>query len=96
MPVSHARDTTMTSTDEQAAGEVPGLLEVLARVPDPRKRRGRRFLLVFVLACGRSTSWNCVTPSQPANPNDASPASPCARRLRAGEVPTRGLGIDDC
>ena len=50
MPVSHARDTTMTSTDEQAAGEVPGLLEVLARVPDPRKRRGRRFLLVFVLA----------------------------------------------
>lgn len=50
MPVSHARDTAVTSTDEQAAGPVPGLLEVLAQVPDPRKRRGRRFLLVFVLA----------------------------------------------
>jgi hypothetical protein len=50
MPVSHARDTAVTSTDEQRAAEVPGLLEVLARVPDPRKRRGRRFLLVFVLA----------------------------------------------
>jgi hypothetical protein len=50
MSVSHARDTVMTSTGEQAAGEVPGLLEVLARVRDPRKRRGRRFLLVFVLA----------------------------------------------
>ncbi|HEX6524025.1 MAG TPA: hypothetical protein VF070_29090 [Streptosporangiaceae bacterium] len=40
----------MTGTGEQAAAKVPGLLEVLARVPDPRKRRGRRFLLVFVLA----------------------------------------------
>jgi fatty acid desaturase len=50
MPVSHARDTAVTSTDEQAAREVPGLLERLAQVPDPRKRRGRRFLLVFVLA----------------------------------------------
>jgi predicted transposase YbfD/YdcC len=29
---------------------IPGLLELLARVPDPRKRRGRRFGLVFVLA----------------------------------------------
>ena len=50
MPVSHARATAVTSTDEDAAGDVPGLLEVLARVPDPRKRRGRRYLLVFVLA----------------------------------------------
>jgi predicted transposase YbfD/YdcC len=40
----------MTSIDERTAGEVPGLLEVLARVPDPRKRRGRRYLLAFVLA----------------------------------------------
>jgi predicted transposase YbfD/YdcC len=48
--VSHAPDTAVTSADEKDAGEVPGLLEVLARVPDPRKRRGRRFLLVFVLA----------------------------------------------
>jgi predicted transposase YbfD/YdcC len=46
MPVSHARVTDLISTDEQ----VPGLLEVLARVEDPRRRRGRRFGLVFVLA----------------------------------------------
>jgi predicted transposase YbfD/YdcC len=47
--VSHAPDTAVTSTDEKEAGNVPGLLEVLALVPDPRKRRGRRYLLVFVL-----------------------------------------------
>jgi hypothetical protein len=46
MPVSHAHATTVTSTDD----ELPGLLEVLARVPDPRKRRGRRYTLVFMLA----------------------------------------------
>jgi DDE family transposase len=40
----------MTSTDEQAGDEIPGLLEVLARVPDPRGNRGRRYRLVFVLA----------------------------------------------
>jgi predicted transposase YbfD/YdcC len=40
----------VTSTDESGTGKVPGLLEVLALVPDPRKRRGRRYLLVFVLA----------------------------------------------
>ena len=50
MPVPHARVTAVTSTDEDASGDVPGLLEVLARVPEPRKRRGRRYLLVFVLA----------------------------------------------
>ncbi len=50
MPVSHARATAVTSADEHAAGQVPGLLEVLAQVPDPRKRRGRRYLLAFVLA----------------------------------------------
>jgi predicted transposase YbfD/YdcC len=50
MPVSHARVTAVTSTGEHEAGEVPGLLEVLALVPDPRKRRGRRYVLVFVLA----------------------------------------------
>jgi hypothetical protein len=33
------------------AGErVPGLAEVLAQLPDPRRRRGRRYSLVFVLA----------------------------------------------
>ena len=46
MPVSHARVTTVTSTDD----ELPGLLEVLARVLDPRRRRGRRYTLVFLLA----------------------------------------------
>ena len=50
MTVSHARATAMTSIDESAGRSVPGLLEVLARVPDPRKRRGRRYLLTFVLA----------------------------------------------
>ena len=46
MPVSHALNGTLTSTDEQ----VPGLLEVLAQVTDPRRKRGRRFTLVFLLA----------------------------------------------
>ena len=46
MPVSHARVTALTSTDEK----VPGLPGVLARVRDPRKMRGRRFSLVFALA----------------------------------------------
>jgi predicted transposase YbfD/YdcC len=40
----------VTSTDEKGDGKIPGLLEVLARVPDPRERRGRRYLLVFILA----------------------------------------------
>ena len=40
MPVSHARAAVVTSTDGKEAGEVPGLLEVLAQVPDPRKRLG--------------------------------------------------------
>ena len=31
-------------------GDVPGLLEVLAQVRDPRRFRGRRYRLVFVLA----------------------------------------------
>ena len=50
MLVSHAPDIAVTSTDEKKAEKVPGLLEVLALVSDPRKRRGRRYLLVFVLA----------------------------------------------
>jgi hypothetical protein len=48
--VSHARITAVTGVTKQGAGKVPGLLSVLALVPDPRKRRGRRFGLVFVLA----------------------------------------------
>jgi len=35
---------------KHGAGKVPGLLSVLALVPDPRKPRGRRYPLVFVLA----------------------------------------------
>lgn len=35
---------------KDGAWKVPGLLTVLAGVPDPRKPRGRRFPLVFVLA----------------------------------------------
>ena len=40
----------VTSMIRNGAGKVPGLLTVLALVPDPRKFRGRRFPLVFVLA----------------------------------------------
>ena len=46
MSVSHALISAVSGTDEQ----VPGLLEVLAQVSDPRRERGRRFTLVFVLA----------------------------------------------
>jgi predicted transposase YbfD/YdcC len=35
---------------KNGAGKVPGLLAVLALVPDPRRSRGRRYLLPFVLA----------------------------------------------
>ena len=40
----------MTSIIKNGAGKVPGLLTVLAMVPDPRGLRGRRYVLVFVLA----------------------------------------------
>jgi len=40
----------VTSVIKDGAGKVPGLLAVLALVPDPRRPRGRRFSLVFVLA----------------------------------------------
>jgi predicted transposase YbfD/YdcC len=48
--VSHARITAVTSMIKNGAGKIPGLLAVLALVPDPRKPRGRRYPLVFVLA----------------------------------------------
>ena len=48
--MSHARITTVTSAIKHGAGKAPGLLSVLALVPDPRKLRGRRYPLVFVLA----------------------------------------------
>jgi predicted transposase YbfD/YdcC len=35
---------------KNGAGKIPGLLAVLALVPDPRRPRGRRYPLVFVLA----------------------------------------------
>jgi predicted transposase YbfD/YdcC len=35
---------------KNGAGKIPGLLAVLALVPDPRRPRGRRYDLVFVLA----------------------------------------------
>jgi predicted transposase YbfD/YdcC len=48
--VSHARFTAVTSVIKDGAGKVPGLLAVLALVPDPRRPRGRRYQLAFVLA----------------------------------------------
>ena len=48
--MSHARITALTSMIKQGAGNVPGLLTVLALVPGPRRPRGRRFPLVLVLA----------------------------------------------
>ena len=48
--MTHARITAVTSVIKNGAGKVPGLLAVLALVPDPRRPRGRRFPLVFVLA----------------------------------------------
>lgn len=48
--MSHARITAVTSMIKNGAGKVPGLLTVLALVPDPRRPRGRRYALVFVLA----------------------------------------------
>lgn len=48
--MSHARITAVTSMIKHGSGKVPGLLAVLALVPDPRRPRGRRFPLTFVLA----------------------------------------------
>lgn len=48
--MSHARITAVTSMIKNGTGKVPGLLKVLALVPDPRRPRGRRYELVFVLA----------------------------------------------
>jgi predicted transposase YbfD/YdcC len=49
MPVSHA---PVPSRALNTAGQerAPGLLEALAQVADPRRRRGRRFSLTFTLA----------------------------------------------
>ncbi len=50
MPVSHAPVPSRALDATAGQERVPGLLEVLAQVADPRKRRGRRFSLVFTLA----------------------------------------------
>jgi predicted transposase YbfD/YdcC len=50
MPVSHAPVPSRALDAAAGQGRVPGLLEVLAQVADPRKRRGRRFALAFTLA----------------------------------------------
>jgi hypothetical protein len=50
MPVSHAPVPSRALNDAGGRERVPGLLEVLAQVADPRKRRGRRFALTFTLA----------------------------------------------
>jgi hypothetical protein len=48
--VSHARVPSSADSAAPAGERVPGLLEVLAQVPDPRRRRGRRYSLVFAQA----------------------------------------------
>jgi predicted transposase YbfD/YdcC len=52
MPVSHAPVPSRAPDAGAVADQerVPGLLAVLAQVADPRRRRGRRFSLAFVLA----------------------------------------------
>ena len=50
MSVSHVCVPSSADSAAPAGERVPGLLEVLAQVPDPRRRRGRRYSLVFVLA----------------------------------------------
>src|ERR1700677_4731066 len=49
MPVSHAPETAVTSENRDEKKAL-GLLDMLAQVPDLRRRRGRRYELVFVLA----------------------------------------------
>jgi predicted transposase YbfD/YdcC len=50
MSVAHAPVTSSADSPACAGDRVPGLLEVLAQVPDPRRKRGCRYGLVFVLA----------------------------------------------
>jgi hypothetical protein len=65
--VSHARITAVTSMIKNGMGKVPGLLAVLALVPDPRRPRGRRYGLVFVLAVAAAcTPFFSISPSSTA------------------------------
>ena len=50
MPVSHAPVPSRALDATAGQDRVPGLLEALAQVADPRRRRGRRFTLAFTLA----------------------------------------------
>jgi predicted transposase YbfD/YdcC len=50
MPVSHVFVPSRAPEMTVGQDRVPGLLEVLAQVTDPRRRRGRRFSLAFTLA----------------------------------------------
>ena len=69
MSVSHARVPSSADSAAPAGERVPGLLEVLAQVPDPRRRRGRRYSLVFVLAvatvCALADARNFLPPTRP-------------------------------
>src|SRR5256885_7092865 len=92
MKVSHSRATAVTGTDEtagRAGGEVPGMLEVLALVPDTRKRRGRRVAPGFILpvagACVLAPAHSFrgigdpaadLPPEGPAPPGGAAPPPP--------------------
>jgi DDE_Tnp_1-associated len=48
--VSRVRVPSSAESPAGAGDQVAGLLEVLAQVPDPRRKRGRRYGPVFVLA----------------------------------------------
>ena len=102
MPVSHARDTAVTSTDEQAAGPGPRPAGGAGQVPDPRKRRGRRFLLVFVLAVAVACALaGAGTPAKSATmpltcqevlkPRSAGDSVPCCTDRRLERLPVRAL-----
>jgi len=50
MPVSHAvAEESSTKQDEDLS--ITSLLDMLGKLTDPRKRRGKRHKLVFILAC---------------------------------------------
>jgi hypothetical protein len=50
MSVSRARVPPSAESPAGAGDQVPGLIEMLAQVLDPRRKRGRRYGLVFMLA----------------------------------------------
>ena len=88
MSVSHAPETTVTSENRDER-KVPGLLEMLAQVPDSRKRRGRRYELVFVLAVAAccalagAKTYREIGDQAADLPQECSPAS-AAASIRSG------------